>query len=240
MDVTHETDDGDFDLWDASDKSWTHTFSPIESGKIIRATLTVYNFNINDKVDPYYDLKMYVDGVEIPNAFDEVQTTRTHTSVFELDPSLFNELEDGEAIVRIGNAGTHLDEFAIDYAVLEIDYYCDSVPVIIDIKPGSDPSSFGANSKGKIPVALFGSANFDVTQVDDSTVRFGDSEGTGAYSTQAGLEDKNGDGFMDKVYHFSFPETNLDVYDTVGYLSGELLNGVKFSGSSDVNIVGGK
>jgi hypothetical protein len=239
LDVTHEPDDGDFDLWDASDKSWTHTFSPIASGNILKATLTIYNFNINDKVDPYYDLKLFVDGVEIPNAFDDVQTTLTFTSVFELDPSLFSVLEDGSALVEIKNAGTHLDKFAIDYAVLDLEYYC-TIPVTIDIKPGSDPSSFGAKSKGKIPVALFGSETFDVTQIDDATVRFGDTEDSGAYSSKAGLEDINSDGYMDKVYHFSFPETQLDEEDTVGYLSGFLLNGTKFAGSSDVNIVGKK
>jgi hypothetical protein len=237
LDVTHEPDDGDFDLWDASDKSWTHTFSQIASGNIVKATLTVFNFNINDKVDPYYDLKLFIDGVEIPNAFDEVQTTLTFTSVFELDSSLFSVLEDGSALVEIKNAGTHLDSFAVDYAVLDIDYYC-TIPVTIDIKPGSDPSSFGANSNGKIPVALFGSATFDVTQIDDTTVRFGDIEEAGAYTTKVGLEDINSDGYMDKVYHFAFPETNLDAADTIGYLSGSLLNGTKFVGSSDVNIVG--
>lgn len=239
--IKNEPDDGDFDLWDTSDKSWTHTFSPIGKGNILKATLTVYSFNINDKEDPYYDynLKMFIDGVEIPNAFDDVLSHREYTSVFELDPSFFNVLEDGSALVEIKNAGTHLDSFAIDYAVLDIEYYC-TIPVTIDIKPGSDPSSFGADSKGKIPVAVFGSATFDVAQIDDATVRFGDSEGNGAFSTKVGIEDKNGDGYMDKVYHFSFPETNLDTGDLIGYLSGSLLNGNGFAGSSDVNIVGKK
>lgn len=44
------------------------------------------------------------------------------------------------------------------------------LPASIDIKPHSDPSSYGANSKGDIPVALIGSATFNVAQVDDSTV----------------------------------------------------------------------
>jgi hypothetical protein len=115
----------------------------------------------------------------------------------------------------------------------------DPINPIIDIKPGSDPSSFGANSNGKIPVAVFGSANFDVSNIDDSTVRFGDKPNEGAApSDNVGLEDKNDDGYMDKVYHFPFQQTNLDPGDTIGYLSGKI-NGENFVGSDKVNIVGG-
>jgi hypothetical protein len=110
---------------------------------------------------------------------------------------------------------------------------------LIDIKPGSDPSSFGANSKGSIPVALMGSANFDVSNVDNSTVRFGDRPNEGALpSPNVGIEDVNNDGYMDKVYHFPFQQTNLDPKDKIGYLSGKI-NGENFVSSSDVNIVGG-
>lgn len=111
---------------------------------------------------------------------------------------------------------------------------------IIDIKPGSDPSSFGANSNGKIPVALFGSANFDVSNIDNSTVRFGDKPNEGAAPSHFGeLKDINGDGYADRVYHFPFQQTNLDPEDKIGYLSGKI-NGENFVGSSDVNIVGKK
>jgi hypothetical protein len=111
---------------------------------------------------------------------------------------------------------------------------------LIDIKPGSDPSSFGANSKGKIPVAVLGSADFDVNDLDDSTVLFGDKPNTGAEPfKKAGIEDVNGDGFNDKVYHFPFQQTNLDPGDKIGYLSGKI-NGQDFVSSSDVNIVGKK
>lgn len=110
---------------------------------------------------------------------------------------------------------------------------------IIDIKPSSDPSSFGADSNGKIPVAVLGSTNFDVENIDDSTVRFGDTPNDGAAPFKDGsLEDVNGDGYMDKVYHFPFQQTNLDPEDKIGYLSGKV-NGENFVSSSDVNIVGG-
>lgn len=114
------------------------------------------------------------------------------------------------------------------------------LPVVIDIKPGSDPSSFGANSLGQIPVAVFGSATFNVARIDDSTVRFGDAPsalGDAADSHGRGhIEQINGDGIPDKVYHFYFPDTHLDPTDTEGCLSGEM-DGRDFMGCSDVNIV---
>lgn len=115
------------------------------------------------------------------------------------------------------------------------------ISVGIDIKPGSDPSSYGANSKGNIPVALLGSATFDVSQVDDSTVRFGDAPsplGDAAEAHGKGHpENVNGDAFGDKVYHFPFTDTNLDPSDTEGCLGGETTSGLDFLGCSDVNIV---
>jgi hypothetical protein len=236
-DVTHEPDDGVFDLWSVEDKVWTHTFEPLIDKKITSATLSIYGFNIEDGT-----LKLFVDGVEIPGAFANVHEPTTSKTVINLDPSIYDKLKSGsvEVAVRQGsNNPSTYDAFAIDYATLQIQYTCDTIPVSIDIKPGSYPSSFGAQSNGSIPVALFGSPTFDVTQVDDTTVRFGDSEKSGATASKVGLQDVNGDGIVDKVYHFPFQETNLDPSDTKGYLSGTI-NGENFLGSDSVNIVGGK
>lgn len=114
----------------------------------------------------------------------------------------------------------------------------DPLSVSIDIKPHSDPSSYGAKSKGNIPVALIGTATFDVTRVQDGTVRFGDAPTTmgDAHARRGAVEDYNIDGIPDKVYHFYFPETNLDPSDVEGCLSGEWM-GLDFMGCSDVNIV---
>lgn len=113
------------------------------------------------------------------------------------------------------------------------------IQAYIDIKPGSFPNSFGANSKGKIPVALLGSSSFNVMLVDDSTVHFGDAPtpfgDAAATDNNISIEDVNNDGFMDKVYHFNFIETNLDPSDVMGCLGGEI-NGLDFLGCDSVNI----
>ena len=73
--------------------------------------------------------------------------------------------------------------------------------VDIDIKPGSDPSCFNSDGKGVIPVAILGSAGFDVSTVDPTTIKLDDqgvkTKGNG--DPQASIEDVNDDGFDDLV-----------------------------------------
>jgi hypothetical protein len=44
------------------------------------------------------------------------------------------------------------------------------IPVELDIKPQSCPNPFNTKSKGKLPVAILGTEDFDVTTVDPATV----------------------------------------------------------------------
>ena len=47
-----------------------------------------------------------------------------------------------------------------------------TIPISIDIKPGSDVNPINLGSKGTTPVAILGSETFDVTTVDVASVRF--------------------------------------------------------------------
>ncbi len=49
----------------------------------------------------------------------------------------------------------------------------------LDIKPGECPNPFNRNSNGVLPVALVGTASFDVTQVDISTLQMARADGVG-------------------------------------------------------------
>jgi hypothetical protein len=93
--------------------------------------------------------------------------------------------------------------------------------VSIDIKPGSGIDPINLANNGMIPVALFGSAGFDVTQVDVSSVVF-----AGAHAANYSLQDINGDGIQDMILQFRTQETNLkEVYGALLSAADTIDNG---------------
>ena len=111
------------------------------------------------------------------------------------------------------------------------------IEVDIDIKPGSFPNSINLKSKGVIPVAILGSAIFDVTDVDVTTLVFAgaspahDLNDPLVYADH--LQDVNGDGFMDLVCHFRTQDTDIAPGDTEATLTSDTI-----TGTDSVNIVG--
>ena len=104
--------------------------------------------------------------------------------------------------------------------------------VQIDIKPGSDPNSINLKSKGVVPVAVLGSDVFDATTVDPSKVAF-----AGATPVRWTLEDVNGDGYMDMLFHFKTQELTIPSGSTDATLTGDTTDGLHIMGTDSVNIV---
>lgn len=112
-------------------------------------------------------------------------------------------------------------------------------PVAIDIKPGSDPNCFNANGHGVIPVAVLGSASFDVSAIDQTTLSFGGAtvRVRGNKGPFCGVEDTNGDGWMDIVCQF---EDNPDYWETgqdEATLTGKTLDAMDIEGTDSICIV---
>ena len=60
------------------------------------------------------------------------------------------------------------------FALLTLEKFAPPPPVIrvsVDIKPRSWPNPLNVNKKGVLPVAILGTEDFDVTQIDPATVR---------------------------------------------------------------------
>jgi len=118
------------------------------------------------------------------------------------------------------------------------------VEVAIDIKPGSDPNSINLKSKGVIPVAILGSADFDVTIVDVNTLVFGPDGASPAHDLTDPLvyadhlQDVNFDGYVDLVCHFRTQETGIEAGDTSATLTFDTTGGVTIAVDDLVNIVG--
>lgn len=109
----------------------------------------------------------------------------------------------------------------------------------VDIKPGSFPNAINLKSNGSVPVALLGSADFDVSSVDLDTVKFGKMHemDSGAPALRSALEDVNGDGFMDRVFHFKIEATGLEPSDMEACLHGMTLGGEHFCGHDSIKII---
>ena len=110
---------------------------------------------------------------------------------------------DGWVTIRLWNA-------RVDYVELEL-----TNKVNIDIKPGSWPNPINVKSKGVLPVAICGTRDFDVTQIDPETIRL---EGVAplrwsfedvATPYTGGLDgghELEADGYLDLVLHFNTQE----------------------------------
>jgi len=122
-----------------------------------------------------------------------------------------------------GDASTYKDFFLVPPP---------PTPVDIDIKPGSDPNSINLKSKGVVPVAVLTTDDFDASTVDPDTVEF-----AGAEPVRWTMEDVDGDGDMDMLFHFKTQELNLDGDSTEATLTGETVDGVQIEGTDTVNIV---
>jgi hypothetical protein len=113
------------------------------------------------------------------------------------------------------------------------------IPVKVDLKPGSNPNCVIPQGKGgsAVSVTIFGSADFDVTDVDTSTVVFG-----GASVTRSSIEDSlmedptltfTQDGIPDLVLKFkkadmTFPAEGSNC--AFIELTGETLDGTPITG----------
>lgn len=125
---------------------------------------------------------------------------------------------------------------------------CDIIPVEIDIKPGSDPSSWNCkNTKGGIPVAVFSTPDFDASTIDLTTLTIEGIPVSEVHEKkgepQRHLEDKNNDGLNDAVMHLGSAEVCQAAEDIplkeTGYilLAGSTIHGDAFEGLGDIRIV---
>ena len=118
--------------------------------------------------------------------------------------------------------------------------------VPFDIKPGSDPNSVNLKSKGVLPVAVLSTDMFDVSDINVSTLLFGDpllldDGGMAASPLRYAYEDVSDDGLLDLTLKFSMRDlVNYDALglDSIeGLLTGELLDGTPFEGLDSIRIV---
>jgi len=108
--------------------------------------------------------------------------------------------------------------------------------VDIAIKPGSDPSVVNPLSRGVMPVAIFGSHDFDVADIDVTSLTFGFGDALPASLSRLN-RDVDADGFPDLLLQFRIAETGIEIGDTEACLRGETLDGTPFRGCDTIRTV---
>lgn len=109
----------------------------------------------------------------------------------------------------------------------------------IEVKPGNNQlAPLNPRSKGKIPVAIMGSASFSVSDIKQSTLRFGASGNENSLNKcQSVLRDINKDGYSDQLCHFNNHVANFKSGAIEGILKGELDDGMAFEGRALLKVV---
>lgn len=114
--------------------------------------------------------------------------------------------------------------------------------IYIEVKPGKKNVSRPVNlrSKGKVKVALMGSEDFDVNDVDRDSITFGATgDEDSLHKCKKRTRDINRDGYEDLVCRFYTAKTGFDPGSVEGHLKGEMVtegsNG--FEGSAWLKVV---
>ena len=151
----------------------------------------------------------------------------TRLALFHCDSGI---CEDITTLVDTGNDMIcGMTDSLSDFAILEPK----GLTIEIDIKPGSYTNGINLNSKGKVPVAILTTAEFDAACVDAATVIF-----AGAEPVRWRLKDVDKDGDRDMLFHFKTEELDLGPESTEAALTGDTSSeGIYFMGVDTVKIV---
>jgi len=184
---------------------------------------------------------------------DEAFGTPVHMPVFDTP--------DGSSAPFISSDGFALYFSKISASSGTADIYVSylvKMEVAVDIKPGSCPNPLNPGSRGVLPVAILGSADLDVTEIDVASIRlvgvspirsnFEDVAAPVVDGNVCDCTDSDGDGYMDLTLKFKTMEVveqligiidDLDKGDQVALtLTGAMIDQKPIEGQDCVIIVG--
>lgn len=110
--------------------------------------------------------------------------------------------------------------------------------VAIDVRPGSSENPIHPGSRGVVPVAVLGSPEFDVAEVDPGTLLLG-VDGAPAEPRSLHEEDVNGDGWPDLVGHYRVSQTGTAYGDRSICLTAATYEGQELAGCDAILTVPG-
>lgn len=146
--------------------------------------------------------------------------------------SYIPECDDGDW-ANVGDLNTHFENISATARA----YFEPVKQVAIDVLPGDDTNFVrtDGNFSDKMFVSVEGSAEFDATQVDSSTIQFGPAAAL-PHTVPGVVVDTNDDGIDDMRLKFRIADTGLECENTEPVtLTGETNGGlIQFEGSDSV------
>jgi hypothetical protein len=115
------------------------------------------------------------------------------------------------------------------------------VPVLtvaMDIRPDNRNNNINPKSNALIPVAILGTKSFDVSTIDQGSLRFGPNQALP--KGRAHLRYVNHDRFLDLVLHFRTQDSGIECGDTSVSITGQTVDGIPIQGSDSITTVGCK
>lgn len=245
----------------------TETFSQEEIFEFtFNGTILVKNFSLE-----LFDFGDY-DRFELGYVNATLIAYNTSGSIVDTDSINVTEIntthdaQNGSKILEVAGGIAYVELITNPTERFAIDNICFDVNVSLDVKPSSCPNPINVNSKGVLPIAIAGSENFDVTQIDPATVRLGLMEKDGDFLNVtplrwsyedvtcpylSGPENENPccienqpDDIMDLSMKFKTQELvgvaglESHVGETIKLtVAGETLDGLKFMGEDCVRIL---
>jgi hypothetical protein len=143
----------------------------------------------------------------------------------------------GSGIVRVTLSPRDRPSTDPNIAFSNLGFTIEALPVQIDVKPGDSINSLNRGSRGSIPVAILSSADFDAATVVPESIRIAGASvavrpnGSLRYS----MEDVNGDGFADLVFHVN--TSDISGASTLLRLTAETSDGGSIVGEDTVVFV---
>ncbi|MCH7869962.1 MAG: hypothetical protein IH881_19885 [Myxococcales bacterium] len=137
------------------------------------------------------------------------------------------ELANGLIYGATGSGGLQIVDLGPEYTRL--------LPVEIAIRGDGESGAVNLASRGVIPVAVLGAPDFDVTEIDRSTLRFAPASATPAHKIGGHLDDVNGDGHLDLVSHFRIQESGISETDEKACVTGQTFSETPFEGCSAID-----
>lgn len=211
------------------------------AGEVLK---TLYAVDANTcAVRKTYPLPVGVTGIDVDDVtgemvamnIDDSATPGTYVStLYNLGTAPYNTIK-GTFVTPHNPNGDAAEDISLEASAPA------ALRVTIDIKPGSSTNPITLKGQGVIPVAILSTATFDATQVNVSTICFGDAgdptqrDCTEAHGT-GHPEDVNGDGRLDLVLHFEIQQTGIDAGDTQACLTGETLSHVAIAGCDKIRV----